>query len=508
MQPLLRLASDERLVALVRGGDDAAFEALYDRHHGALLAFCRHMLGSREEAEDALQHTFLAAYRDLLASTKPIDLRPWLFAIARNRCRTLLRARREHLTLAVHEPSTDGLTVTVEHREAVRELLADLARLPEDQRAALLLAQLGQLDHAGIAVVLGCRREKVKALVYQARSSLVASQSARMTSCADIRAELATASGGVLRRAPLRHHLRTCAGCRAFKDEIVAQRRLLALALPVVPGVALKAGALAASGGGAGAWGAGIAGGELLTTGAAKLAVSLALVGTAVGGGAVAVDAVGGGGDRQHQNRRASVASVAAGAVPIGAVPALLPAASVRRTALRRAARAPSSRARREPAGAREPAAPSPAPSAPPSQPAVQTAPGGAPRSVGLAPPSPGGNAPERGAGGPPGQSGGGPPGRTGAGPPGQSGAGPPGQRRDSPPGNSGAAPGHAGGGPPGQTGAGPPGQSGDGPPGNSGNAPGHAGGGAPGQSAEGPPGQAGAGPPGHSGDGPSGHQR
>ena len=42
---LLRVASDERLVELVRGGSEAAFEAIYDRHHRGILAFCRHMLG-------------------------------------------------------------------------------------------------------------------------------------------------------------------------------------------------------------------------------------------------------------------------------------------------------------------------------------------------------------------------------------------------------------------------------------------------------------------------------
>ncbi len=60
---LLRLASDERLVEHVRAGRSAAFEVLFDRHHRGLLAFCRHMLGSPEEAEDAVQHTFMAAYR-------------------------------------------------------------------------------------------------------------------------------------------------------------------------------------------------------------------------------------------------------------------------------------------------------------------------------------------------------------------------------------------------------------------------------------------------------------
>ena len=68
---LLRLASDERLVELLRGGSEAAFEALFDRHHRGVLGFCRHMLGSVEEAEDAVQHTFLAAYRELSESASP-----------------------------------------------------------------------------------------------------------------------------------------------------------------------------------------------------------------------------------------------------------------------------------------------------------------------------------------------------------------------------------------------------------------------------------------------------
>jgi DNA-directed RNA polymerase specialized sigma24 family protein len=87
---LLRLASDERLVAHVRAGSERAFEALFDRHHRALLTFCRHMLGSLADAEDAVQHTFLSAYRDLMRSQNPIVLRPWLYTIARHRCVSVL----------------------------------------------------------------------------------------------------------------------------------------------------------------------------------------------------------------------------------------------------------------------------------------------------------------------------------------------------------------------------------------------------------------------------------
>ena len=93
---LLALAGDERLVQQIRRGNELAFEVAFERHGGGILGFCRHMLGSREEAEDAVQHTFAAAYRDLQRDDeREITLKPWLYTIARNRCLSVLRARRE-----------------------------------------------------------------------------------------------------------------------------------------------------------------------------------------------------------------------------------------------------------------------------------------------------------------------------------------------------------------------------------------------------------------------------
>ena len=69
--PLLRLQSDERLVALTRRGNQAAFEALVARYQSRLLAFCRHMLGSREDAEDVLQEVFVNAHAANLAWDTP-----------------------------------------------------------------------------------------------------------------------------------------------------------------------------------------------------------------------------------------------------------------------------------------------------------------------------------------------------------------------------------------------------------------------------------------------------
>src|SRR4051794_9842201 len=210
---LLRGSSDERLVVAVRTGDERAFEAVYDRYHRQLLAFCRHMLGTREEAEDALQHVFIAAHGALLADDRPVQLKPWLYAIARNRCLSALRARQDVGAIdEVAEPSTDGLAVAaeVERRQDLRDTLADLARLPHDQRAALVLAELGDLNHDEIAAVLDVRAAKVKALVFQAREALAGYRDARAADCGDVREQLATLRGGALRRAPLRRHVAVC----------------------------------------------------------------------------------------------------------------------------------------------------------------------------------------------------------------------------------------------------------------------------------------------------------
>jgi RNA polymerase sigma factor (sigma-70 family) len=294
---LLALAGDERLVEHIRRGDERAFEVAFERHSPAILAFCRHMLGSREEAEDAVQHTFAAAFRDLQRDgARDIALKPWLFAIARNRSISILRGRRE---LPIEEPvlPAAGPAEQVEQRAELRRVLDDVRELPDDQRAALLLAELGDLSHAEVATVLGCEVPRVKALVYRARSALIARREARATPCDQIREQLANLRGGSLRRTELRLHLRECPGCRAFRDEVKQQRKLLAAALPVAPSLGLKSSVLAAVGigggsAGGGATAAGLAGiGGAFGGGAtAKVAVVAAVAGAGVVGGAAVVE--------------------------------------------------------------------------------------------------------------------------------------------------------------------------------------------------------------------------
>src|SRR3989442_917852 len=183
---LLTTLTDERLVEEIRHSEDAAFEAVYDRHHSGLLSFCRHMLSWREEAEDAVQHAFISAYGDLTSSDRPINLKPWLYTIARNRCISILRARREELSEFVEVP-TVGLAEEVQQRDELRRLLADVRGLPVEQRAALVLSELGDLSHAEIGEIVGCETLKVKSLVFRARTSIAESRQGRDTPCGGVR---------------------------------------------------------------------------------------------------------------------------------------------------------------------------------------------------------------------------------------------------------------------------------------------------------------------------------
>lgn len=292
-----RLRDDD--VALVRRtqmGDERAFTAIFERHHAPLLSYCRHMLSNRDDGEDALQQTFIRAHRALVGGTTPHELRPWLYAIARNCCLSAIAARRPTAPLQDRTPALAGLSEEVRQREDLRELLDGIGRLPEDQRSALLLAELDDLSHQAIATVLGCPVSKVKALVYQARSSLIADRDARSTPCQDIREQLAVARGGELRRGPLRRHLTLCAGCRDFQLAVNAQRQSFASVLPVAPSAGLAVAILGhGSAHAAGAASIGGASAAIAPTGGASVASAGAAGAgsTATAGGGIAASAAG-----------------------------------------------------------------------------------------------------------------------------------------------------------------------------------------------------------------------
>ncbi len=295
--PLLRLQSDERLIALTRRGQQAAFEALFSRYHARLLAFCRHMLGSKEDAEDVLQEVFAAAFNAILADEREINVRPWLYRIARNRSLNHLRKASAigvdsmDIHYADHGMSTGEQVL---RRESFRQLIGDVQQLPETQRSALLLREIDALSYEQIAQAMETTVPSVKSLLVRARISLAEAAEARQLSCEEVRGQLGEAAEGLLKiEAPARRHLRDCDRCRAFRKHLKDNNHALAAIMPVGPLLLLKKLVLTKFGSSAG--GAHVAGAGGATVGASAAGATTGGVGlgglATAGAGAMATKA-------------------------------------------------------------------------------------------------------------------------------------------------------------------------------------------------------------------------
>jgi RNA polymerase sigma factor (sigma-70 family) len=294
--PLLKLQGDEKLIAMARAGNPGAFEAIVDRYQGRLLGFCRQMLGSTEDAEDVLQEVFVNAYRAMLADEREINLRPWLYRIARNRCLNHLRKptadAQESMDLvpAVEAAST---AEKVHNREEFRQLLTDVGKLPETQRSALLLREMDAMSYEEIAQAMETSVPSVKSLLVRARISLAEASQARMLTCGEVRIDLAEAAEGLRKLSgPVRRHVRDCEECSDFRSQLRSNDKVLAALVPVGPLVALKSFIATKLGlGGAGTGGAATATGAGATGAGAVGSVGAAL---SSGGAAGGIGAVGG----------------------------------------------------------------------------------------------------------------------------------------------------------------------------------------------------------------------
>ena len=324
--PLLRLQGDEKLIAMIRRGHQGAFETLVQRYQARLLAFCRHMLGSTEDAEDVLQEVFASAYRAINADERPINARPWLYRIARNRCLNHLRrpvpSGQDSMDIFERDGGTSTAD-TVHKRQEFRDIVADVHELPETQRTALLLREMDALSYEQIAEAMDNTVPSVKSLLVRARVSLAEAAEARLLSCDQVRMELGEVAEGLSKSTPPgRRHLKGCDRCRRFKGELRRTNRALAAIYPLGPlvifhklvlvklgvsaaagggssaaaggGVGLGLGGAAGGGLGAGAAGAG-AGGAGLAAGAGAGASLAAGAGAAAGGASLAAGATGAG---------------------------------------------------------------------------------------------------------------------------------------------------------------------------------------------------------------------
>ena len=230
----VRLLPESRLRARAARGNDAAFAAAYERHHQALYRYCRSIVQNDQDAQDALQNAFTRAFAALQAEQRDFDLRPWLFRIAHNEAITVLRQRRG--TAVLDDTQVAGaLEDQVAGREELRLLRADLADLPERQRAALVLRELNGLSHEEIGRILDLSPAGVKQALFDARTALWSARDGRELACDDVRRKLSDGDGRVLRGRGVRAHLRSCVICQGFRAELASRPQRLRLLAPPLP---------------------------------------------------------------------------------------------------------------------------------------------------------------------------------------------------------------------------------------------------------------------------------
>ena len=276
---------------LARRGDPRAFEGIFERYHQELYRYCLAILGNREDAQDALQGTMLAAVRALPGETRPVALRAWLYRVAHNESISVVRRRAEPFDPdRAFEAIAPPAAADAEARERLRELVADLRSLPDRQRGALVMRELNGLGYDEIAASLQISGAAARQAVYEARLALRQLEEGREMECDRVRRALAERDGRVVRGRRIRAHLRVCKSCEGFGTGIARRRADLQSLCPPLSAVAatrllrglIEGGGTAGSAGAAGSVAAAGSG----SAGSGSLAAAGSGSAGAVGGGA------------------------------------------------------------------------------------------------------------------------------------------------------------------------------------------------------------------------------
>ena len=182
--------TDVQLMLDVKGGDEQSFGLLLQRYRTPVVNFLFRMVRSREQAEDLAQEVFIRVYRAREEYVPTAKFTTWLFRIATNLALNSLRDHRhQKLEMSIDAPLTadsdEGgerpFEVADKHPTIEQELVENerkkmirraIEKLPEKQRAAVLLHKYQELDYAEIAKILSCSESALKSLLFRAYEML------------------------------------------------------------------------------------------------------------------------------------------------------------------------------------------------------------------------------------------------------------------------------------------------------------------------------------------------
>jgi RNA polymerase sigma factor (sigma-70 family) len=224
--------SDHRLVAAVRGGDDRAFEALYQRYQRRIYAYVLGMVKDHGRAEDVTQEVFVSALRRMRATDRPIAFKPWIYEIAKNACIDAFRRSKrgeevsfdaegglgpaDQTRLVARDPAPEA---AVAAKHDLETLCGAFGGLSESHHEILVLRELEGLTYEQIGERMGLTRPAVESTLFRARRRLSEEydelvSGARCLRVQSIIAAAASGAVGVRDSRRLSRHLSHCQVCR------------------------------------------------------------------------------------------------------------------------------------------------------------------------------------------------------------------------------------------------------------------------------------------------------
>ncbi|MCS7186957.1 MAG: RNA polymerase sigma factor [Armatimonadetes bacterium] len=177
-----RHPSDEALVLKAKKGEAGAFDLLIERHYKRIYKLAFQMLGNSEDAADATQETFVKAFEQLRHFRGDSSFSTWLYRIAINTCRDMIRRNRS-IAFSQLQPENenadfDPTTLTepnldeiFEERERAELVWTALKQLSEEARQILVLCDMQGFSYAEVAAILNLREGTVKSRLHRARNA-------------------------------------------------------------------------------------------------------------------------------------------------------------------------------------------------------------------------------------------------------------------------------------------------------------------------------------------------
>lgn len=203
------------------------FDGLYRRHAPTVYRYAYAVLGNQADAEDVTQQTFLNAYRSIEQGTKPRKPENWLLRIAHNEVRRHFRKNGTTVELELRDEEPDETLEPVE--PTLADVLRALQKLPQTQRAALVMREFEGRSYAEMAEILEISQSALEALLFRARRGLAEELEEALT-CTEAEHAISRRLDGRLPRREsrrLKDHLHDCVRCVRFATLQKRQRSVL-----------------------------------------------------------------------------------------------------------------------------------------------------------------------------------------------------------------------------------------------------------------------------------------